>query len=162
MMNLLKQTVLIGLVAVGAVGCSNQVAQLPSASPDTEYIDEEISVAPDTGITADDILNNPELYQGTTVNLRAEVEEWLNSRAIVLDAPGVINDNLLVITEDPTYAFEDPEIFGDSIWEVTGTVERFEIITATDTLDFDLAPDLFTIYEGAPYVRASSVELFED
>lgn len=134
----------------------------PKIIPDEEYIDEEIDVAPDTGITTDDILRSPDTYEGVNVNVKAEVEEWINSRAIVLDAPGIVDDNLLVVTREPTYIFEDSEIFGDAIWEVVGTVKRFTFVEARDTLDVDFAPDIFMVYEGKPYIVAESIELYED
>lgn len=140
---------------------SNVIEDQPEAT-DIEYADEEIDVSPDEGITADDVLENPELYEGSVVNLKAEVEEWINPRAFVLDAPGFINDNLLVITREPTYVFEDPELFGDDIWGVTGTVDRFTFVEVIDSLDADLEADLFTVYEGAPYIIADTVELYED
>lgn len=143
-----------------AMNGQNAIESLETA--DTEYFDEEISEAPDTGITAADILDSPKLYDGTQVVLRAEVEEWLSSRSFLLDAQGVVGDNLLVVTDTPTYVFEDPEIFGDNIWEVTGEVDTFSLTVVRDTLDIDLNPDVFTVYEGLPYVRASSVILYEN
>lgn len=162
-MNNIRQLFHISLISFFLIGCTpgdqNAVTQ---PSNGVEYPDEEITTLPDVGITTDDILENPDLYQGQMVQVRAEVEEWLNPRAIVLDAPGIVADNLLVITEDVTTAFEDPEVFGDAIWEVNGTVQRFEYTAAIDTLDLDLKPDLLTTYEGAPYIVADSVTLFED
>ena len=161
-------------VVVGFVFFNNQntstLEDSPSVSttpttivqPDVEYADEEIDEYPDVGITAADILEEPEFYEGMEVNLKAEVEEWVGPRAFLLDAAGIIDDSLLVITEDPQYIFEDPEIFGDAIWEVQGTVGRFVTIEAADTLDFDLEPDIYGVYEGKPYVLAESVTLFED
>ncbi len=155
----------VGVLIVGLVGyvVFTQVPDSPSDTiSDTEYVDEEISEIPDTGVTMSDIKENPDLYLGTEVTLRGEVEQWLNPRAILFDTPGVINDKLLVITKEPTYIFEDPEMFGDSIWEVNGTVERFVLATAIDTYDADLKPDLFSIFEGQPFIVADSVTLFED
>jgi hypothetical protein len=80
-----------------------------------QYHYDLLSVNPDAGITADDIINNPDLYKGQDVLLRAEVEEWINPRAFILDTPGLVDDNLLVLTREPTLVFEDPEVFGDAI-----------------------------------------------
>lgn len=131
------------------------------APNDIEYVDEEISESPDQGTTASDVLSNPEQYEGQRVQLRAEVEEWVASRAFVLDAQGVVADNLLVITDTPQLIFEDPEIFGDAIWEVNGTVDRFQV-TVMEDLDLDFDAELVTTYEGKPYIVADSVELFEE
>lgn len=150
------------LVIIGYAVYSANADDASSIPTDTEYIDEEVNVAPDAGVTADDILETPEKYEGTDVTIRAEIEEWLNPRAFVLDAPGVFQDNLLIVTRDPTYVFEDPELFGDAIWEVQGTVERFQLATVIDTYDADLQADAFALYEGRPYIIADSVILFED
>lgn len=155
----------LGIIVLGLVGYfafRGTSDNIPGSNiSDTEYIDEEISEEPDVGITAEDILDDPEAYDGLEVVLRAEVEEWLNSRAFLLDAQGIVDDSLLVITKDPTYVFEDPELFGDSIWEVQGEVDRFEEVVVTD-LDLDFEPELVSLYEGSPYVVADSIELYED
>lgn len=164
-MNMNKNVIIltITVVVLGMVGYGLYISfSDPTVMRDTEYLDEELTTAPDAAITTDDILSNPSLYDGMTVNLRAEVEDWLSPRAFILDAPGLVDDNLLVITNEPTFIFEDPELFGDSIWEVTGTVNDFELVVARDTLDVDLNPDIFTLYEGRPYIVADSVELYED
>lgn len=164
----MNNKIIWGVVVVVITGIIGYVvytgnADDPTTIPtDTEYIDEEVNVAPDSGITADDILENPERYEGADVTLRAEVEEWLNPRAFTLDAPGIVQDNLLIVTRDPTYVYEDPELFGDAIWEVQGTVERFQLATVIDTYEADLQADAFALYEGRPFVVADSVILFED
>ena len=129
---------------------------------DKEYVDEEISETPDVGITADDILENPDLYEGDEVIVRAEVEEWLSPRAFTLDAPGIVNDQLLVITSEPTYVFEDAELFGDDIWQVEGTVDQFIYATTIPDMDLDFDSETVAVYEGKPFIQADSVELFED
>lgn len=162
------KNIITGILVIGALGIIVFAGYQyffnpePSIRTDREFIDEEINESPDSGITVSDILENPEMYEGAEVTVRAEVEEWLNPRAFVLDGQGVVQDNLLIITRDPTYAFEDPELFGDDIWEVTGTVERFTVATAIDTYDVDLQADAFAIYEGKPYLVADTVTLFED
>jgi hypothetical protein len=153
---------IIAIMGYGFISGAPEGTTVEERMADVEYVDEEISVAPDTGITADDILNDPDGYDGLTVTIRAEVEQWLTPNAFVLDAPGIAGDNLLVITTNPNYIFEDSEIFGDAIWEVRGTVGHFEVVAAQDTYDLDFEADIFTVYEGAPYIIADSVELYED
>lgn len=159
--NFVFWAIILVIIGIGAYFLY-QNRYMSSPVQDAEYVDEELSVNPDQGITSDDILDDPETYEGMTVTVRAEVETWINSRAFALDAPGIVNDNLLVITRDPTYVFEDPETFGDAIWEVRGRVERFTYAQAVDSLDADLSSDLFAVYEGAPYIIADSVELYKD
>ncbi|MBD3250548.1 MAG: hypothetical protein GF381_03205 [Candidatus Pacebacteria bacterium] len=154
--------ILVVLGLVGYLAYTGGFSPRSEGPNDVEYVDEEIAQSPDEGVTANDILDNPSMYEGMTVTVRAEVEEWLNSRAFVLDAPDVINDNLLVLTNKPTFVFEDPEIFGDAIWEVRGTVDQFEYAVAVDTYDADLEADAFAIYEGRPFIVADSVEQYED
>lgn len=123
-----------------------------------EVLDEEMpEIGKELSISPDEILENPDLYEGMVVTVRGEVEERLSERSFALDALGVVDDNLLVITATSSAAFDDPEVFGDAIWEATGQVEQFNITAVSEMIDMELDPDVFDVYEAKPYIFATVV-----
>lgn len=129
---------------------------------DMEYLDEEVSDSFEVGVTAEDIIDNPEDYYGDEVIVNGEVEQWLGPRAFLLDAEGIINDSLLVITRSPQLIFEDPEIFGDAVWRVDGEVQQLIVREVWTDYDLDLDPQLVVDYETGPYVLADTITQIED
>ncbi len=161
--------IILAAVAMSSDSFNTQVTTQEEVTPSTpivDNIDEELSPqASIEGIMSiEDLTENPEQYVGQTVTVRAEVEDWLAPRVFTLDAPGIIGDQLLVITDDPNNVFEDQDVFGDDIWEVEGILYRdlvIDDVTSQYDLDMD-QEDMLMDFEDGYYLVADRVEMVED
>lgn len=157
--------VVVGILLIGSYAGDRDLEL--SLDEDIDIVDEQedgidLMSAPEE--TLDEMTENPEPYYGRTVTVEGEVEEVLTPNAFIIDAPGVFNDELLVISDDPfdfaEMVEQDWEIDGDVL--ATGTLREFRLITTSGIVDFDLDPDILTIYEGEPVLEASIITLEND
>lgn len=112
----------------------------------------------------DELTENPQGFIGQNVTVQGEVENVISENAFVIDAPGLANDKLLVITRNP---FNVPEMEGqdakiDGEVRVSGTVREFQVVDVADSLDINLEPDAVIVFEGQPYLLADTLMLLAD
>lgn len=108
------------------------------------------------------ILETPNTFYGTTVSIEGEIENVLGTRALTIDGPGAIGDQLLVVSRDslepvggsgiPQSIFSPTEVI-----MVEGQVREFNLNEVEQELGVDLDDQQFSAWEGRPFVYAFSV-----
>lgn len=94
------------------------------------------------------------VHEGQEVTLTAEIVEVVSGNALEIGDPGDITlDPLLVMHDLGATGLEQ-----DQAVEVVGTVMTdFDLTTAEEELGVDLEDELYTDYEGDPWLRATEV-----
>lgn len=119
---------------------------------------------PDTESGVTRILQDPNNYYGSNVNVSGDVEEIVGSRALIIDSPGAASENLLVINKNPLMPIggsgEDDFFFqeNDRV-NISGEVRKFNIREIEELLGIDLVDSDFAHMEGQPVVIADSINL---
>jgi hypothetical protein len=109
----------------------------------------------------DNIIQNPSNYYGRVITVSSEIKSTIGARGFILDSPGILDNNLLVITEStPGQANINTFKEGDLV-RVTGTVREFNRVEVENDLNVTLDENLFGNREGAPVIIASAVEVVE-
>lgn len=111
------------------------------------------------GVTAAQVINNPNAYVGKTVTVSGDVEEIHNPRAFNMDS-GVSVGELLVLGREPfpqvpdggTRAF----VINDTA-TVTGTVRMLVTAEVERELGWDLTPELEAEFNAKPVLIAQTV-----
>ncbi|RJR23782.1 hypothetical protein C4578_03745 [Candidatus Microgenomates bacterium] len=109
----------------------------------------------------DDITQNPANYYGREVTVSSEVEEVIGSRGLVLDSPGILDDDLLVITSSVPGQAEINNFKEGDLVRIMGTVREFNLVETENDLNVDLDDNLFENREGEPVIIANSVEIVQ-
>lgn len=116
----------------------------------------------EAGITVDEILDNPQVYQGLEVTVEGVVNEWVAKNAFTIGSQGLLDEGLLVIAASD---FPNPEnvasdqlaISDNSYVEVTGTIKIFNREQIQQELAVELEPEVFTSYENTPVILVQQV-----
>lgn len=109
----------------------------------------------------DDITQNPQNYFGRIVTVSSEIQDLVGLRSFMLDSPGILDNDLLVITASAP-GQGNINVFGQgNTVRVMGTVREFNLTEVENDLNIDLDDDLFDGRQGDPVVIASSVEVLE-
>ncbi|KKS96440.1 MAG: hypothetical protein UV73_C0010G0025 [Candidatus Gottesmanbacteria bacterium GW2011_GWA2_43_14] len=111
----------------------------------------------------DDIIRNPDNYIGRQVSVNAPVKEPLNDRMLMLEAPGQLpDDELLVISRQtllPQGGGPDDYIYNkDDIVRISGTVRRLTIADLEEELGTDLDDAAYAELEGRVYIVADTIQ----
>lgn len=112
----------------------------------------------------DEITENEDRFMGQTVTVQGEVDRVIGRNAIVLDVPGeVVNDEILVISKSQiSNSVASAEgLFSNKQARLTGTVNQFVYTTYRDTLDRDIVPDVITVFEGRPFILTDKITVAE-
>jgi hypothetical protein len=124
------------------------------------------TAGPETGISIADIQDGTSDLTGTTVTVSAVLNEVLADFAFTMADPVDTDvDPLLVIhspdatdAEDPTVDLEDVDVEGTGI-QVTGVVRQdFDLLAAEDEFGVDYPDEAFAVFDGEPYLVATTVD----
>ncbi len=111
------------------------------------------------GVTAQQIIENPEAYVGKTVTVSGDVEEIYDPRAFDMDSSTSIG-NLLVIGTTPFPKFPDENgrvVAKGDIATVTGVVKMLTTVEDVEReIGWDLTPEIETTYKTKPVLIAQN------
>lgn len=111
------------------------------------------------GVTAAQVINNPNAYIGKTVTVSGDVEEIHGPRAFNMDS-GVSLGELLVIGREPFPQVPDGGTRGYVINDtatVTGTVRALVTAEVEREIGWDLTPELEAEFNAKPVLIAQTV-----
>lgn len=107
------------------------------------------------------LANSPTRYYGDAVTLTGNVATVIDSRAITVTGPGVINDTVLVISRQPlvpvgggldqTFYKEGTRI------SLSGEARRFDLTEMEKELGVNLVDEEYAQWEGKPVIIAESI-----
>lgn len=107
------------------------------------------------GVTAQQIIDNPETYDGKTVKVSGDVEEVFEPRAFNIDS-GLSVGELLVIGRTPFPKVSDRSIAAGDIATVTGTVRILKSVEEVEKeIGWDLNPNIEKTYSMKPVLIAN-------
>ena len=149
----------IGVVVLVLVALQNNMISLPQNLEDTQNV---LGLSQEERLL-DRITENPIDFVGQTVEVDGEIEDVFSSRSFLIDAPGLVNDTLLVVTKEPfdIQQMEQKDADIDGKVRINGMVRQFQIVEALDSLDPDLDPNMIAVYEGQPYIEAESISFLQ-
>lgn len=110
------------------------------------------------------ILETPQNFYGNTVTVEGKVGHVLGTRALTVDTPGVIGDQLLVISKESLEPVGGSGI-QESIFSSTdpvrivGQVREFNIQDVQEQLGVDLDDSIYKAWEGRPYIFVNTIHL---
>ena len=111
-------------------------------------------------VTIEDVVDNPQTYEGRVVTLRGEVAERLGPASFVLANQDVLLDERILVMSSTGDMIPIEET---DIVMATGTVRVFGLASVETELGYDLQDDLYYDWEGKPVLMASRVaELVSD
>lgn len=103
------------------------------------------------GITVDDILDDPAAYVGQVVTVRGEIAESHGAHWFTIDAPGVLDDEMLVFAQAPAEVVEGREV------AVTGEVKTLIVSELETEWEVDLDRELEIEFADQPIVIAEAI-----
>ncbi|MFE7629422.1 hypothetical protein [Kocuria sp. NPDC057446] len=130
-----------------------EVAETPDAE-ETPAAEGTPTRMPFYGAYDREFTDDQAVHEGQEVTLTAEIVEIVSGNALEIGDPDDITlDPLLVLHDLGATGLEQ-----DQAVEVVGTVmASFELATAEEELGVDLEDELYTDYEGDPWLRATEV-----
>jgi hypothetical protein len=111
--------------------------------------------------TVEEVTSNPQQYLGSVVTVSGNLEEVISPTAIRLSSGGILGigeDDILVLGQEafpPGVSERRQELS----LQVTGPVQIFNRIEFEQDWGVDLDDELFTVYEGRPYIVAQSLAM---
>jgi hypothetical protein len=106
-----------------------------------------------------DFADDQAVYEGQEVTLSAEIVEVVSDNALEIGDPGDINLEPLLVMHDLGATGLEP----DQTVEVVGTVmTSFELATVEEELGVELEDEVYTDYEGDPWLHATEVTPSEE
>jgi hypothetical protein len=106
-----------------------------------------------------DFADDQAVYEGQEVTLSAEIVEVVSDNALEIGDPGDINLDPLLVMHDLGATGLEP----DQTVEVVGTVmTSFEVATVEEELGVELEDEVYTDYEGDPWLHATEVTPSEE
>ena len=105
----------------------------------------------EAGITVEDVLEEPTRYVGQVITVEGEVASIHDPHWFTIDAPGALQDEMLVYSPDPYEAVENADV------AVTGEVQTLVVSRFERDWDLDLDPELEVEYADQPIVVAEAV-----
>ena len=107
------------------------------------------------GVTAQQVIDNPETYDGKTVKVSGDVEEVFEPRAFNIDS-GTSVGELLVIGRTPFPKVSDRAIASGDIATITGTVRILKSVADIEKeIGWDLNPNIEKTYNMKPVLIAN-------
>lgn len=103
------------------------------------------------GVTVQDVLDEPARYAGKAVTVHGEVAETHGPHWFTIDAPGVLDDEMLVFSQDPYEAFEGREV------AVSGEVRILVVSELETEYGVDLDPELEIEFSDQPVLVAAAI-----
>jgi len=148
----------VALIIFVLVAMRNNMIRLPNSTDR----DNVLGVSQEEK-TLDRITENPTDFVGQTVNVEGKVDNVYTSRTFVINAPGLVNDEMLVIVKNPydMKQMQQQDEMLDGKVKVTGVVKQFQAVEAMNSLDRDLDLNSVNTYEGQPYIYADSISFVQ-
>ena len=103
------------------------------------------------GVTVQDVLDEPDRYVGKAITVQGEVAETHGPHWFTIDAPGVLDDEMLVFSRDPYEAFEGREV------AVSGEVQMLVVSELETEYGVDLDPELEIEFSDRPILIAGAI-----
>ncbi len=132
------------VLAFGLVGCAKDVDEIAEDKG---------------GVTAQQIIENPEAYIGKTVTVSGDVEEIHGPKAFNMDS-GITIGELLVVGREPFPNLADANdrayVIND-VATVTGVVRKFVTADIEREIGWDLDPEIESEFDGKTVLVANSV-----
>lgn len=127
----------------------------PAEDAPAEGAEDGIAAEGYVGPYDQDFSDRSTTYVGQEVTLSAEVSETVSPEAFTI--AGAVDPLLIVESQ------ELPAVDTGQVVEVTGTVQDdFAVTDVEEDLGTELEDELFSDYEGRPYVMATSAEIVEE
>lgn len=133
------------LLAAGTLGLA-----LSACTPETS--------GPESGITVQEIQNGRQgsehhKYEGEKVTVSADVNFIYGPHAFSIAGTQSSIDPLLVVHESAINVNEGNPV------KVTGVVHtKFDVKNVEGTVEYEFDNDVFTDFDGAPYIKATSIQ----
>ena len=112
------------------------------------------------GVTAQQIIENPNAYVGKTVTVSGDVEEIWGPRAFNMDSGASVGE-LLVVGREPfpqvTNNGSDTAVLFNDVATVTGVVRMFVTADVEREIGWDLDPRIEADFNAKPVLIAQSV-----
>lgn len=105
-------------------------------------------------VTIEDVVDNPQAYEGRVVTLRGQVEEKLEPASFVLESEDVLLESRILVVGRTADLI--PVAEGDTVM-ATGTVRSFSLQAFDNAFGYDLQDELYHDWEGKPVLMASRV-----
>lgn len=125
---------------------------------------DDVEIA-DLGISANDVIEEPDQYIGQVVTVSGTVEEIVGPRSFTINAGDLPGESLLVVGTEaidiPAGVDRDETESDNTVVQVTGTVYTFDDNMLDDTGDvygFMYEEDAFNPYIGEPVILVDDVE----
>ena len=151
-----KPLLILGILTFGVLAA---IITLP------KLIDDNIT-DPNTSSLITQVVKDPDNYLGSSVTVRAEIENMIPGRSFTLDGPGVVNDKILVISKQPLEAVggagDTPLYKENDGVQVSGTVRKLNIQEVERELGIDLNENELRAWEGKPVIVANTVSPREE
>ncbi len=158
---------LVAAAGLGLAGCGTEGPEagtdveditdgevVESSAPATDDATEGAAVMAYDGAYNQEFYDEATTYVGQQVTVSAEVSETLSPDSFAI--AGAV-DPLLIVEDGEVPAVDEGQVI-----QVTGTVqENFSVTGVEEQLGVDLDDELFTDFEGEPYIMATSGEILE-
>jgi hypothetical protein len=111
--------------------------------------------------TVEEVAGNPQQYLGSVVTVSGNLEEVISPTAIRISSGGILGigeDDILVLGQE-AFPSGISERRQELSLQVTGPVEIFNRVEFEQDWGVDLDDELFTVYEGRPYIVAQSLAM---
>lgn len=139
----------------GEVAETPPVEQVPPAEGEVP----QPGATPYGGAYNQQFADDQTVYEGQEVTLSAEVVEVVSDNALEIGDPDDITLDPLLVMHDLGATGLEP----DQVVEVVGTVMTdFDPATAGEELGVELEEEVYTDYEGDPWLHATEVTLSEE
>lgn len=116
----------------------------------------------ETKTTVDEVVDETARFYGQEVTVTGEVAEREGDRAFVLEAGGLAQDQVLVLTKSPIQLTGDAVLEqGDNV-RVTGVVHNFDVTAIEREVGWDLEPQMEAEYVNEPVIVARSFGLLRE
>lgn len=148
--------VLLLVAVVGVWAFTGRDMQLSAVWPDM--------TTPPAVETLEEVTDDPELYVGEQVTVRGEVDTVLGNNTIVLDVPGeLVNDEILVVSTNPVAetVVDTQGLLDQRQVRLSGTVTQFVYTEVYDTLDPNVTADVVATFEGRPFILTDNIVVIE-
>lgn len=116
----------------------------------------------DSKTTVDEVVEETARFVGQEVSVTGEIAELHGDRAFVLEAGGLGQDQVLVLTKSPIRLTGTAVLEQGDHLRVTGVVHSFDAVTIEREVGWDLDPQLEATYVNKAVIVAQSFGLLRE
>lgn len=109
------------------------------------------------------IAQYPQQFTGNSVEVTGEITDRIGYRAFTIQGQGLIDDEVLVVSEVPLEAVggsgDNYQLFQDNKpVRISGKVDTFNLAQVEDQIGFDLNDEDFAEWNGKPVIITNSIK----